>query len=229
MDKNFYDEDYFEGRGSNYWWTVGSYEKLKAFPHWEEIMKFIQKFIDRGRLLDIGCAYGFLVREASKYFESFGIDISSFAVKKSKEYCKGKISRASTVSLPFKKESFNVITVVDTLEHVSQINLCIKEFFRILKNDGILFLQLPNPLFWSHICGRFGLEDNTHMNDFWLKQWQTVLEKSGFEIIKSVGMISVSFGKIRFLLKSGKATVLFPAWWIIAKKNFRFPEHGETR
>ena len=66
-------------------------------------MKFIWKFIDRGRLLDIGCAYGFLVREASKYFESFGIDISSFAVKKSKEYCKVKFRELPPLVFLLKK------------------------------------------------------------------------------------------------------------------------------
>jgi len=228
VDKTF-DKSYFEGRGSNYWWTVGSYEKLKVFPHWEEIVNYIWKFINGGRLLDIGCAYGFLVREASKYFESFGIDISSFAVMKSKKYCKGKISRASAISIPFKEESFEVVTVIDTLEHVSHINRCLKEISKILKDNGVLFLQVPNPLFWSEICGRIGLEDKTHMNNFWLKQWQTVVEQNGFEITKSVGVIAFSFGKLRFFLKSGKATSLFPGWWIIAKKVFRVPEHVESR
>ncbi len=101
LDKNSYDEAYFEGKGSNYWWTVGSYENLGRFPHWEEMLKSIRKFKAGGRLLDIGCAYGFLINAASKHFESCGIDISKFAVKKSKEFCRGKVSRASFRKIRF--------------------------------------------------------------------------------------------------------------------------------
>ncbi len=172
MGKNPYDEAYFEGRNSNYWWTAGSYENLGRFPHWAEILESIREFKTSGTLLDIGCAYGFLVNAASKHFEPVGIDVSEFAVKKSKEFCRGKVSRASAVNLPFKNESFSVVTVVDTLEHVPNLDQCLKDIVRTLKKGGVLFLQLPNPLVWTHLCGRLGLKDETHSNDLWLEQWK---------------------------------------------------------
>lgn len=218
MVKNPYGEAYFEGRGSNYWWTVGNYENLGQFPHWEEMLKSIREFKAGGRLLDIGCAYGFLVNAASKHFESCGIDISGFAVKKSREFCRGKVSRASAVNLPFKNESFDVVTVVDTLEHVPNLNQCLKDIVRILKKGGVLFLQLPNPLVWTHLCGRLGLEDETHTNNFWLKQWKAALAKHGLKVEKCLGMVAFAFRKIRFFVKSRRAASLLPQWWIIAKK-----------
>ena len=218
MDKSYYDEDYFEGRKSNYWWTVGSYENFLHFPHWEEMLKLIREFRDGGRLLDIGCAYGLLVKAASKHFESYGIDISQFAVKKSKEYYKGTISRASAVKLPFNNESFDVVTVIDTLEHVPNLTLCIKDIIRTLKRDGILFLQLPNPLIWTHICGRLGLVDETHTNDLWLKQWKTILIKNKLQVERCFGFVAYASRKIPFFMKSEKGASLFPELWIIAKK-----------
>ena len=221
MDKNAYGEAYFEGRDSNYWWTVGKYENLRQFPHWEEMVQLIRQFRKNGTLLDIGCAYGLLVNQASKHFESYGIDISSFAVKKSKEHCKGNVSRASAINLPFKDESFDVITLVDTLEHIPDYDECLKDVTRTLKKSGILLLKLPNPLIWTHICARIGLGDESHMNDFGLEQWRRILLESGFQIEKSFGIFAFAFERIRFFLKSEKAASVFPEMWIIAKKQDR--------
>jgi ubiquinone/menaquinone biosynthesis C-methylase UbiE len=217
-----YGEAYFEGRDSNYWWTVGRYENLRRSPHWEEMLQLIRQFKENGRLLDVGCSYGFLVNKASKHFESYGIDISSFAVKKSKEHCKGSVSRASAVNLPFKDESFDVMTLVDTLEHIPDYKECLKDVVRTLKKRGILLLQLPNPLIWAHICARIGLDDETHMNNFRLEQWQRILLENGFKIEKCFGFIAYAFNRIRFFAKSEKAASLFPELWIIAKKK----DHG---
>ncbi len=218
MNKNHYDKAYFEGRNSNYWWTVGRYENFRQFPHWKEVLKLIRMVKKSGRLLDIGCAYGLLVNVASEHFESWGIDISQFAVKKAKKYCKGKVSRASAANLPFKNASFDIVTAMDTLEHASYLTRCLKDIVRILKKNGILFLQLPNPLVWTHLCGHLGFEDETHMNDFLLEQWKIILTRHGFKIEKCFGMISFAFRKVRFFVKSERAASLFPELWIIAKR-----------
>jgi SAM-dependent methyltransferase len=216
--RSAYDEAYFEGRNSNYWWTVGSYANLRQFPHWKEMLKLIQKFRKSGRLLDVGCAYGFLVAEASKYFESYGIDVSGFAVRKSKEYCRGSVSRASATCLPFRDASFDAISLVDTLEHVPDFSSCLKDVVRALKKGGVLLLQLPNPLVWAHVCARFGLNDETHVNNFRLEQWQRVLLENGVKMEKCFGFIAFGFKKLRFLVKSERAASLFPEIWIIARK-----------
>lgn len=218
MNKNAYDESYFEGRNSNYWWTVGRYGNLKLFPHWKHMVKIIQEFRTTGKLLDVGCAYGLLVNEASKCFESYGIDISHFAVKKSREFCKGNISRASAVNLPFKDDSFDVITLVDTLEHISNFNGCLRDVARTLKKDGILLLQLPNPLIWVRVCGKLGLDDQTHVNNFRLQKWKRIMLIHGFKIEKCFGFVSFAFKRVKLLARSERAVSFFPEFWMIAKK-----------
>ena len=218
VGKSAYDEAYFEGRNSNYWWTVGSYANLRQFPHWREMLKLIRRFRKNGRLLDVGCAYGFLVNEASKHFESYGIDISSFAVKKSKEHNSRNIFRALASSLPFRDESFDAITLVDTLEHVPDFNSCLKDVVRALKKKGVLLLQLPNPLVWADVCSRFGLDDKTHVNNFRLGQWLRVLRENGVRIEKCLGFVSFAFRKSGFCIKSERAAPLFPELWIVATK-----------
>ncbi|UCH32753.1 MAG: class I SAM-dependent methyltransferase [Candidatus Bathyarchaeota archaeon] len=217
VDKNSYDEAYFEGRKSNYWWTVGCYENFRNFPHWKEMLKLIRKYKNEGRLLDVGCAYGLFVATASQRYESYGIDISRFAVKKSKKYCRGTIARAAAKTLPFKDETFEVVTVVDTLEHISHLNECLRDIVRILKKNGILFLQLPNPLVW-HLFGHLGLGDETHSNDFNLQQWKAILTKLGLKIRACSGMIAYAFRGIRIFAQSKRVISLFPELWLVAMK-----------
>jgi SAM-dependent methyltransferase len=223
LSEDLYGESYFEGRGSNYWWTIGSYRNLRNYPHWEEILRNLHKFKLEGKFLDIGCAYGFLVEAASKRFEAFGIDISKFAIKKSTKYCRGKISRASGSYLPFKDESFDVVAIIDTLEHIQQLNRCLKDIVRILRKEGILFLQLPNPIIWSKFCGclcaNLGFEDETHVNNFSLNHWCEVLDDYGLKPEISCGIVAFASKRVRFLLRSEKVASLLPELWIIAKKQ----------
>ena len=223
MSEDPYGESYFEGRDSNYWWTVGSYKNLRIFPHWEEILRNVYIFKLNGRFLDIGCAYGFLVRTASKRFEAFGIDVSKFAIRESMKYCRGRIARASGSHLPFKDNSFDIVTIIDTLEHILQLNLCLKDIVRILRKDGILFLQLPNPLIWSQFCGHLflniGFEDETHVNDFSLHQWCRVLDRYGLKPERIYWMVAFASKRIHFLLRSERAASLFPELWIVARKE----------
>lgn len=214
-----YGEAYFEGRGSNYWWTIGSYGNLRRFPHWEGILNILRNLRDQGRLLDIGCAYGLFVDIACKYYDSFGVDISRFAVKMSRRHCRGRISRASADNLPFKPEVFDIVTAVDSLEHVSHLRRCLDDIFRVLKEDGILFLQLPNPLIWTGLCGRLGLGDDSHMNELRLDSWKGMLRNHGFKVCECFGLVSYAYKKLRLLVKSKGGTSLFPEWWVIAKKN----------
>lgn len=219
MDSEPYGEPYFEGRKSNYWWTVGSYDNLARFPHWNEIVKLIRLFKDGGRLLDIGCAYGLLVNAASAHFESSGVDISRFAIEKSKKYCRGSVSRSSAAWLPFRDNCFDVVAMVDTLEHVEHLSRCLSDVTRILKRGGVLFLQLPNLLVWKHVCGRLGLEDDTHKNNFPLRQWTRILVNYGLTVKRCLGLVSYAFGKVRVFVKSRRAPLLFPELWIIAQKQ----------
>lgn len=221
MTNKCYDKEYFEGRNSNYWWTIGNYKKLGDAPHWKEMLRVIKGMKGNGKLLDIGCAYGFFVKITSSYFESYGIDISSFAVKKSKEFCGANTLMASATNLPFKKSSFDIITVIDTLEHIIETDECIRDIARALKIDGVLFLQLPNPIIWRYVFGLFKLKDKSHVSDFWLKIWKKILLRNGFKVEKCYGITVLAFKKLKFFFKSEKSAFLFPEWWVIAKKTGR--------
>ena len=214
---SFFDKEYFTGKGkSNYWWTIGDYENLAKSKHWGEILKSLKKIKSSGKLLDIGCAYGFFIKIASAQFRSYGIDISSFAIRKSRKIT-DKTLRASANSLPFKDKSFDVITALDTLEHVSELNTCMRELRRILKKNGILLLLLPNPIWWNFFS-IFKLEDKSHVNKFNIEKWEQILLENDLEIKKRFGILSGTFKKFSFFRKFQGHLNFFPEWLIISSR-----------
>jgi ubiquinone/menaquinone biosynthesis C-methylase UbiE len=47
-------------------------------------------------------------------------------------------------SLPFKDNSFDLITSYQTLEHVKSVSQCLREMIRVLKTGGVLYLKCPD-------------------------------------------------------------------------------------
>lgn len=81
------------------------------------------------------------------------------------------------INIPVESESFENILCTEVLEHIPRPELAIKEFARILKEDGLLILTAP---FCSlthfapyHYCSGF--------NKYW---YETILKENGFEIIE---------------------------------------------
>jgi len=46
--------------------------------------------------------------------------------------------------LPFRAGVFDIVSTYQTLEHVQDIEECIKEFNRVLRPGGALFIQCPD-------------------------------------------------------------------------------------
>ena len=97
------------------------------------------------KLLDIGCGW-----EARflKYIENYieygvGIDFKPPDLKSEKlETVKMKLEH----KLPFENESFDIVTMLAVLEHLSYPEDILKEINRILRKDGRLVLTVPSKI-----------------------------------------------------------------------------------
>nr|MDO8115245.1 methyltransferase domain-containing protein [Candidatus Sigynarchaeota archaeon] len=78
---NYFDKDeYFVGNKSNYQSLPGGYRFLRRGMFWKGKIKRIARYMPSGKVLDIGCAYGFLLYFMKDKYEVHGCDISSNAV-----------------------------------------------------------------------------------------------------------------------------------------------------
>lgn len=73
------------------------------------------------RVLDVGCAKGFLVRDlldACPGLEVFGLDISAYALANADPRCRGRLVRGSAEFLPFADRAFACVLALDTVHNL---------------------------------------------------------------------------------------------------------------
>ncbi len=90
------------------------------------------------RVLDIGCGRGLvgeLVREAGGRY--LGADL----VPSGEGF---PLTRADAARLPFADESFDAVFCIDAFEHIPQPLDAAREFRRVLRSEGFMFLSAPN-------------------------------------------------------------------------------------
>lgn len=99
------------------------------------------------KILDAGCGTGLLVKKLTQFGRVWGVDISPEALRFAKK--RGVRAREASVSkIPFKDESFGLVTSIDVISHkLVDDKKAIAEFFRVLKPSGILILRVAaNPI-----------------------------------------------------------------------------------
>ena len=118
-------------------------------------ISLVQRFKQsKGELLDIGAGTGdFLVVAKNHHWDIAGIEPSE----------KGR-GIAESKGIPFIRtlqdvpsQSKDVITMWHVLEHVPDVRAQISELKRVLKNDGVIFIAVPN----------FNSHDAKYYGDYW--------------------------------------------------------------
>lgn len=99
------------------------------------------------RVVDVGCAKGFLVKDFMKAcpgLEAFGLDISRYALMKCEPEIVGRLHLGNAVDLPFPDGSFNAAISLNTIHNLDR-NDCLralKELQRV--SNGRAFVQVDS-------------------------------------------------------------------------------------
>ncbi len=179
-----FDENYFSShtyahvtfaRYSMYWWSNRFYAMLA------------RRYGRRGaRLLEVGSGMGHLTGQLEDTFETYGIDLNHWAVKKSKEVVRESLLlTASAQELPFRNDSFNVVIIKHIVEHLPDPKKAIEEIGRVTEPGGTLILATPNldSLLKPWKGDKWiGYQDPTHISLKRPREWTGMIERAGFDV-----------------------------------------------
>jgi SAM-dependent methyltransferase len=134
-----------------------------------------------GRVLEVGCSTGtFLFLLSKKGWQVTGIEISKPAAKKGLNVTTKKFEDTEF------KEKFDLIIFNHTLEHVDDPIGCIEKASSLLKNGGLLYIDLPN---FGSLSARFAglkwplLLPKEHLWHFTEKSLNILLVKNKLKIV----------------------------------------------
>lgn len=100
------------------------------------------------QILDVGCGGGFLSNAlAREGYKITGVDLSAESIEVAKRYDTTMTVQyivADAYRLPFKDQSFDVITAMDFLEHIEEPARAIHEFSRVLRSGGVFIFHTFN-------------------------------------------------------------------------------------
>lgn len=147
----------------------------------------ILKFRKKGIILDIGCAAGFFLSVAGECgWEAKGIENSEFAASFAKENFSFEIF-PSFEEARFQPGSFDAITMWDYLEHVSDPLMQLRNCHAVLKNDGFLFMTMPDveSLFSRLFKSKWIGIKKEHLFYFSSKTIKGLLDKAGFRMLSA--------------------------------------------
>ncbi|MFV2068796.1 MAG: class I SAM-dependent methyltransferase [Pirellulales bacterium] len=201
-----YDEGYWtsEGPKSRGYADYRSQEQLY-------LKTFRKRFqlIDRykpppGRLLDVGCAAGFFLKVASeKGWQVEGVELSAeIASHAREEYGFQQVHVGTLESAPYEPKSFDLLTMWDVVEHVSDPSAFMELARRFLKPDGLLILETQNVR--SAFAERMGskwqhYKHLEHLYHFDPKTIQRLLDEAGFEILENTPELGGKHVSIAFI------------------------------
>lgn len=110
-----------------------------------EDLRIIEGIKPKGNFLDIGTNMGFFLRHTrGKKWNVFGVEPSPTLSGMARKYFGLNVKTAYLDEANFPDIFFDVVTMTDVFEHIVDPKNILAQIRRVLKEDGILFIKVPN-------------------------------------------------------------------------------------
>ena len=172
-------------------YSVPEYQKIKVIKKAKIILNLLKKFgLKKGsKILEIGASHGFFLNEIKKRnFIPYGVEISKEACEYAKKQFNIDIENKDFLESKYvnKKEFFDVVVLLDVLEHLINQNETLENIYKVLKRKGFLVLTIPNiNSLEFKLCGRYWrwLSPPAHLFYYSPTTIKKMLEKHNFKVI----------------------------------------------
>lgn len=186
---NYRGKSYFEREDSVTGYKNYLQDRDLHVAFFKKQLEELEQLAPKGKLLDVGCAGGFLLEEArQRGWETEGVELSSFASDYARNTLGLKVTTCDLRSAAFAAETFDVVVMDDVIEHFEYPLVEAREVLRILKPGGLYLLHTPNAAsYWRPLMGKrwIHLKPDEHLYYFDPKTITRLLEKAGFEVLSA--------------------------------------------
>ena len=181
---------------------------MQRFWHRKKFEKVASLVPNCSKVLDIGCgpgSFSYILNQISHSSSVLGIDIAESQIDYAKEFImptlkNGEFLRYEGEQIPFKDNSFDCITLIEVIEHLTVKNSrkLINEAMRLLVPKGKLIITTPN--YKSHwpilemLLEKFSpvKYGEQHISRFTSKALTRVVEASNFQLVKMGSLFIIS-------------------------------------
>ena len=180
--KSFYDQEYFNNNNSTIGYKNYIADEINHRKNARRILNEVSKIKDlrNANILDIGCAFGFLLDEAKKFSvgDFYGVEISSY----SSEYAKNRLGLkniTTDVALEnFDPNFFDVVFLIGTIEHLIYPKETLTNINRVLKQSGLLIITTVDT---KGLIPFYSIKPPEHIFYFNHDNFSLLLGKTGFK------------------------------------------------
>src|SRR5690606_14799402 len=166
----------------------GKLQRSRSWSKEEEKASLVEQYIKQGRILDVGCAEGkFLWALDENRWERHGIEFSTNVVTLVLSEIGGlHLIAGDLYANQHLEHSFDAITFWHVLEHLPDPRRVLRRVRHLLKEDGWLFISLPNLDSWQASWLRqywYAFDDvPRHLYHFSSEALRTLLKETGFSV-----------------------------------------------
>ncbi len=167
---------------------LNEYEKMHAVEtrHWwfrarlAVVTSVLERYVPvGGRGLDCSCGTG-MTLSALPGRVQIGADLSGEALKFARKRGLAKLVQADLTRLPLKNACLDLLTCLDTLEHIENDTGALAEVFRVLRPGGYALFTVPQhpALFSAHDRALH------HVRRYRYEELRSCILNAGFEIVR---------------------------------------------
>lgn len=181
---DFYNGEYFKSKDSVIGYSDYLADEMLHRMNAANIVRKARVHIKEAHptALDVGCAYGFLMDEANKLGqETTGLELNQEAYRYSTQALKLKVFNKSLLDSHFDDDSFDVVYIIGTIEHVMAPAECLQEINRIMKAGGIVVITTMDT---KGIFPFYSLKPPEHLFYFSHDNLRNLLTQTGFHTEK---------------------------------------------
>jgi SAM-dependent methyltransferase len=153
----------------DHWWFVGKRRILGVL---------LDRIPSGGRLLDLGCGTGGILRHWIDRYRCVGVDRSKVALDVCRRKGFSTVARCELGHLPFRPEAFDTVLILDVLEHLDDEVRFLAAASQVCAPGGRIIISVPAfQWLWSKHDETFA-----HQRRYSAKHLEQVIRSAGLDL-----------------------------------------------